>query len=163
MRLASIATLALSILCDLTAAADCGVERWPVKTGTDSDVAMIIPYVALPASIEYLRGLPAPRPLPQSSRVAPTETTVYDVTATLVEFKAEDDGDYHLVIADSAGRTMIAEIPAVNCANSSAFLSMIAAARSSFDSRFAELDFSISCTVSAEWRQTESSCTRFSS
>ena len=136
MRLASIATLALSILCDLTALADCGVERWPVKTGTDVNAAFIYTGAALPVSIEYLRSLPALRPLPQSVRVAPTETTVYDVTATLVDFKLEDDGDYHLVISDSAGRTIIAEIPSVNCDSGSAFASMITVARASFDSRF---------------------------
>jgi hypothetical protein len=119
-----------------TAAADCGVERWPVKTGTDADAALVNSNAALPASIEYLRSLAGPRPLPQSGRVAPTELTVYDVTATLVEFKAEDDGDYHLVIADSAGRTMIAELPAVNCVGGSVFASMISGARSAFASRF---------------------------
>jgi hypothetical protein len=137
-RLGVVAALAVFVSFGIgaTAAAACGVERWPVKTGTDADAALVNPNAALPASIEYLRTLSGPRPLPQSGRVAPTEITVYDVTATLVEFKAEDDGDYHLVIADSAGRTMIAEIPAVNCAGGSVFASMISAARSAFASRF---------------------------
>jgi len=33
----------------------------------------------------------------------------------LVAFREEDDSDYHLIIKDSAGRSMIAEIPAPGC------------------------------------------------
>src|SRR2546428_7374116 len=42
----------------------------------------------------------SPAPLPQSSRIAPTELTVFTVTAQIVEMKLEDDRDIHLVIAE---------------------------------------------------------------
>src|SRR5581483_701174 len=49
----------------------------------------------------------------------------------------EDDQDYHIVIADSSGNTMIAEIPAPTCVGSgSPFLSGITNARSQFDAKF---------------------------
>jgi len=114
---------------------DCGVERWPVKVGSDPDAVLVNSLVAVPTTIEYLRSLAAPRPLPQMGRVSPTETTVFDVSARLVAFKAEDDGDYHLVLADALGRTIIGEIPSVTCAGGSAFAALLTVARVSFDRR----------------------------
>ncbi len=66
-----------------------------------------------------LSGLPAPAFLPETSRIATTELTVFTVTAELVEFKLEDDRDAHLVIAEPGdpSATMIVEFPdADNCA-----------------------------------------------
>ena len=129
------ATVLLSLVARF-AFPQCGIERWPVKVGTDSDIGLVNTVVPLPVTIAYLHGLAAPRPLPQSSRIAPVETTTYSVTATLVEFKLEDDSDYHLVLADEAGRTIIAEIPSPACASGSALAAQISAARSAFDARF---------------------------
>src|SRR5439155_25029382 len=52
-------------------------------------------------------------PLPQSSRIAPTELTVFTLTAQVVEMKLEEDRDIHLVIAEpgDASATMITEFP----------------------------------------------------
>src|SRR5947209_13868706 len=100
--------------------AQCGVERWPVKTTTDSD-AQYVSRAAVPATINQLRNLSAPRPLPQSNRIAPVEETVYSVTATLTAVKAEDDSDYELVLSDGEGRTIVAEIPSVECSGSGVF------------------------------------------
>lgn len=58
----------------------CGTERWPVKTLSDRDAASVN-FTAVQSSVTELRGLNAPASLPQSSRVAPTEITVYSVTA----------------------------------------------------------------------------------
>jgi len=120
----------------LRLAADCGVERWPVKTASDDDVSRIGVSV-IPITIVSLRGVSAPRPLPQATRVAPIETTIYSVTATLVDFRRDDDGDDYLVLADEAGRTIVAEIPAGDClgANNS-FSGVITAARQAFEARF---------------------------
>jgi uncharacterized protein (TIGR03437 family) len=90
------------------------------------------------STIASLGALLAPSHLPDSNRVQPTETTVFVLNATLTEFKLEsDDSDYHLVLSDSAGKTMIAEIPAPNCVGSSSpFKPSISNSRSQFDARF---------------------------
>src|ERR1700730_10899058 len=78
----------------------CGVERWSVKTGTDSSATSIDLNSISPTTISSLVALNAPQPIPPTSRVSPTETTVWTLTATLVEFKMENDSDYHLVLTD---------------------------------------------------------------
>ena len=40
---------------------------------------------------------------------------MFRVSATLTEFKLEADSDYHLVLSDGAGHTMISEIPDPAC------------------------------------------------
>jgi hypothetical protein len=55
----------------------------------------------------------------------------------LIKFKRETDEDYHLVLMDDSGNTMIAEIPAPHCVGgSSPFWDYIANARFEFDSVF---------------------------
>jgi hypothetical protein len=108
-----------------------------VKTGTDSAATSIDLSTASPTTIGSLVVVTAPQPIPASSRVSPTETTLWTLNATLVEFKLENDSDYHLVLSDESGNTMIAEIPSPNCVDaSSPFASAIAQARSQFDARF---------------------------
>ncbi len=119
-----------------TAFGQCGTERWPVKIGTDADASKVNTAAVLPTTIAALRSIPAPRPLPQSQRMSPVETTVYSVTATLTDFKLEDDSDYHLVLSDSSGQTMIVEIPSPGCVGSSPFAQSVAAARAMFDAHF---------------------------
>src|SRR4029079_3494069 len=70
-------------------------------------------------TIASLDAIPAPSNLPSNNRVQPTETTVYVVSATLTEYKLETDSDYHLVLSDGSGHTMIAEIPDPACVGSS--------------------------------------------
>src|SRR5258708_7367399 len=86
-----------------TAAGQCGVERWPVKTGTDSDVSLVNLGSTTSTTIAALRGLTAPGTLPQSNRVSPTEDTVFVINATLTMYKLESDSDYHLVLSDGSG------------------------------------------------------------
>jgi len=92
--------------------AECGVERWPVKTLSDQDAAKV-DFTLGPSSVIKLRSLAAPASLPPSSRIAPTELSVFIVTAEVVEMKLEDDRDIHLVIAEpgNPSATMIAEFP----------------------------------------------------
>lgn len=121
------------------APASCGVERWAVKTGTDADVGQVDLSSVNQTTIKALASIPAP---PQSAlapdaRVAPTETTVFQVDATLVKYKQEADSDYHLVLSDGNGNTMIAEIPDPYCVGtSSPFLAGIETARAAFDARY---------------------------
>ena len=90
----------------------CGTERWPVKTLSDQDATQVN-FTPVQSSVAELRSLAAPPSLPQSSRVAPTELTVFTLTAQAVEMKLEEDRDIHLVIAEPANpsATMITEFP----------------------------------------------------
>lgn len=115
----------------------CGTERWSVKTATDDDRHRVNT-TPRDVSIRYLRARHTPAVRPQTSRVAPVELTTYRVHARLVEYVREADGDYHLVLADRAGRTMIAEIPSPSCvARISPFKVAIRTARASIDAHFA--------------------------
>ncbi len=115
----------------------CGVERWSVKTGTDADAALINLQSPAQTTIAALISLPAPANLPSNNRIQPTETTVFQLQATLLEYKLESDSDYHLVISDGSGHTMISEIASPACVGSSSrLLSGIQNARSEFDARY---------------------------
>ena len=114
----------------------CGVERWSVKTGTDADASKINLQSTTPTTIASLVALPAPSSLPSNNRVQPTETTVFQLHATLTEYKLESDSDYHLVLSDS-GHTMIAEIPDPACVGSSSpLLTSIQKARGEFNAKY---------------------------
>jgi hypothetical protein len=100
--------------------AQCGVERQPVKTLQDASVHEIH-FVAVESTVHALRE---PKQPPNLRTINPylrldAEKQVYTVKALLIGFKKEGDNDYHLVLADPVDRkkTMIAEIPAANCAN----------------------------------------------
>ena len=95
-----------------TARADCGVERWAVKTLGDRP--SLLP--SQETSIKQLVSRRAPDALPQTR--LPFERRVYSVTAAVTLVRPEDDGDLHLVLQDAAGRTMIAESPLTSCGRS---------------------------------------------
>ena len=115
----------------------CGVERWSVKTGTDADAGLINLQSTTSTTIASLGALSKPSTLPADSRIQPTETTVFRLQATLVEYKLEADSDYHLVLADSTGHEMIAEIPDPACVGSGSPLAAgISKARGEFDSKY---------------------------
>src|SRR5947209_9049140 len=115
----------------------CGVERWSVKTGTDADAGLINLQSRTQTTIASLDSLPAPTTLPSNNRIQPTETTIFQVQATLTEYKLEPDSDYHLVLSDGSGNTMISEMASPACVGSSSLLlSSIQNARSEFDARY---------------------------
>lgn len=117
--------------------AQCGVERWSVKTGTDADAGLVNVNAPMNTTIANMRAFVTPGTIPANNRVAPAETTLWVINATLTLFKLESDSDYHLVIQDASGNTMITEIPAPTCVGSgSPFLSGITNARSKFDAMF---------------------------
>ena len=117
--------------------AQCGVERWSVKTGTDADISLVNMSSSTATTIQSLRSLTAPSTLPSNNRVQPTETTIFTLNATLTQYKLESDSDYHLVLSDSSGNTMIVEIPSPNCVGAgSPFGTGIQNARSQFDARY---------------------------
>ncbi len=120
-----------------SALAQCGVERWSVKTGTDADVGLINLNSTTPTTISSLASLPQPSSLPSNNRIQPTEITQFQLNVTLVEFKLESDSDYHLVLQDSSGNTMISEIPAPSCVGAgSPLLPGITNARAQMDAKY---------------------------
>jgi uncharacterized membrane protein len=117
--------------------AQCGVERWSVKTGTDADVSKVNLNAPTNTTITAMRAFTAPNPIPPNNRITGPETTLWVINATLTLFKLESDSDYHLVIQDASGNTMITEIPSPSCVGAgSPFLPGITNARSEFDARF---------------------------
>jgi hypothetical protein len=74
----------------------------------------------------------------QSSRAAPVETTIWQIDATIIAMKLEQDGDYHLVLQGSSGETMIGEIPTPSreFIGDSPWSANIQAARRMTDDRF---------------------------
>lgn len=117
--------------------AQCGVERWSVKTGTDADVGLVNLNSSTNTTIAALRAPAAPSPIPANNRVSPWETTEWVLNATLTLYKLESDSDYHLVLQDANGLTMIVEIPSPSCVGAgSPFLAGITNARNEFNARF---------------------------
>lgn len=115
----------------------CGVERWSIKTGTDADAGLINLQSTVQTTIASLTSLPAPTSLPPNNRIQPTETTIFQLQATLTQYKLEADSDYHLILSDGVGNTMIAEIASPSCVGSSSrLLSGIQNARSEFDAHY---------------------------
>src|SRR5436305_10279748 len=135
--LACVFLLAASLAPPDLLAQSCGVERWSVKTGTDADVGKVNLSSSTSNTILTMRGWPTPSTIPANNRISPYETTVWVLNATLTQYKLEDDQDYHLVLKDASGLTMIAEIPAPSCVGTgSPFASGVSSARSAFDAMF---------------------------
>ena len=113
----------------------CGTERWGVKTGADADAHLVDTASIVPTTIATMRSYAAPTSLPATTRIRPQETTVYTIDATLTEYKLETDSDYHMVIKDAAGSTMITELADPACATTSLFEAFITSARNEFDAQ----------------------------
>jgi hypothetical protein len=115
----------------------CGRERWPVKVATDADAQRIVA-APEPSNIALLSQILAPLH-PENrrdSRYAPTELKTFEVTGSLIVIKPEDDQDYHIVVQDQRGRTMIVESPHPDCATRSRFEQEIKAVREKIDAHF---------------------------
>jgi hypothetical protein len=133
-----------------------GVERWPVKTGQDHDVADVGKNVIdgrdfgrgiVEATVEELIsarrliGMPEPTedfgPEFQANRAGIVERTIWSVDATIIALKLEKDGDYHLVLQGESGETMIGEAPTPTTLfiDGSPWLANIKAARAEIDDR----------------------------
>jgi hypothetical protein len=135
--LACVFLLAASLAPPDLLAQSCGVERWSVKTGTDADVGLVNLSSSTANTILTMRGWPTPSTIPANNRISPYETTVWVLNATLVEYKLETDSDYHLVLSDASGNTLIAEIPLPACVGSgSPFLSGITNARNQLNAKY---------------------------
>jgi hypothetical protein len=146
-----------------------GQERWAVKDGTDDSAGQVDFTNIQDKSIADLVGMP-PAVLPSrgdnTTRIVPDETNVVRVQARLVQWKAEGDSDYHLVLTDdtldftqgrgeASGHSVIGEIPDPGClagshgefGTQSPFLTIgdgtmgITAARQQLENAFPNADF----------------------
>ena len=134
-----------------------GVERWPVKTGTDIHVALVGKNILggqslgagiVPATVEELILIGRPvgmRPVSKSfdsgfhaSRLGVVERTVWQIEGDITVIKLEKDGDYHLVVQGASGETMIVEVPTgtKEFIGDSPWLANIKAARQRIDDKF---------------------------
>lgn len=98
----------------------CGYERWPVKILTDKDRGKI-DLKPVDTTVAKLATIPIHEiPYPEDRRIDPEELHVYRLRARLLAVFREQDHDLHLIIADldQPQVTMIAEIPAPECAGS---------------------------------------------
>ncbi len=132
-----LSVVAVTLIFSSTFAVSCGVERQSVKVGTDADIGKVNFNAPQNTTIAALRAFPTPATIPTNNRISPEETTVWIVDATLTLIKLESDQDYHLVIQDASGNTMIAEIPAPSCVPSSSPMSPgVTKARAAVDAMF---------------------------
>jgi hypothetical protein len=113
----------------------CGVERWSIKVGSDGDARDVDLRRARDTTIDALRSLPQPDDADPDLRLAPTEDTVFVLrNVKLTQYKREADSDYHLVLEDGHGKTVIAEIPEPGClSHRSPWRRQVRAARDAFD------------------------------
>ncbi len=124
----------------------CGVEYWNVKTGTDAGALSIDLTTVVPTTISSLAAIPIPFPPigdrprgtdgESATRIQPTEFTLFQVTGTLTFYKFETDADYHMVLDDGNGHTIIGEVPAPGCmVPGTPFAAGVATARAKVDAR----------------------------
>jgi hypothetical protein len=116
----------------------CGTERWPVKTGADSganSVSLLPTLTTIPA----LTAIPTPNLTnpPYSTRIDSAEKTVWALKDVRVVYtRLETDSDYHIVINDQYGHSMITEVPYPNCVYSGPWKCNISRARAAVDAEF---------------------------
>jgi hypothetical protein len=114
--------------------AACGTELWAKKTlmlpGDDR-----LPTTALPTTIQKLVSLPAPHDPDAiaTRRIPGVENILWRLTRVrLIGYRIEADSDFHLILRDDQGRSLVAEIPAPFC-TSSKMKNLFAAARSAVE------------------------------
>ena len=96
----------------------CGTERRDVKTLTDKD-AVTVHMQAVPATVaELISRKPPVKVIGNDLPRQTSERQVYEVSAWVIGYKHEADGDYHVVISTPGKpkETMIFEIPDPACA-----------------------------------------------
>ncbi|HEV3039121.1 MAG TPA: hypothetical protein VHA33_15180 [Candidatus Angelobacter sp.] len=136
-RRSLLSVVAVTLILSSTLAFSCGVERQSVKVGTDADIGKVNFNAPQTTTIVNLRAFPTPATIPANNRISPEETTVWTVDATLTLIKLESDQDYHLVIQDASGNTMIAEVPAPSCVPTSSPMNPgVTSARAKVDAMF---------------------------
>jgi hypothetical protein len=119
----------------------CGVERWGAKVLTDAPSAKVNMKPQL-TTVAQLITLPKVTPGSNDPRGGPSGTYLPEFQTYLIRnaslsiIKNESDLDYHLVLTDPGGGTMIGEIPCPNCANGSAYQCYFTRARHALEAKF---------------------------
>ncbi len=106
----------------------CGSERWSAKILSDHAAAHLN-LATKATTIAALNALPKGCSRGENERSG-IELQLYRVTGRVKFIKREKDGDFHIVLADGKGHTVVVESPSPACARPSRFRSVIAAARS---------------------------------
>ena len=114
----------------------CGVERWSIKTGTDS-AAGGVALTPTPTTVPDLVKLSGPTATSSTPRAPPVESTLYAlVDVTIQRVKLETDSDYHIVV-NQGGSTMITEVPFPMCIKgASPWECAITRARAAIDAKY---------------------------
>jgi hypothetical protein len=75
-----------------------------------------------PSTIVTLRSLAKPSIRPQNGRANQVEKTTYEVSGRITKWGSEADGDIHLVLASASNssKTIVLEIPDLQCVNGTA-------------------------------------------
>jgi hypothetical protein len=87
-----------------------------VKTLSDEQVSCV-DFTPKQTTVSWLVSQPTPERLADNTRAGSLECQLWQVTGRLLEYKAEDDGDCHLLLSDllRPDQTMIVEIPDPAC------------------------------------------------
>jgi hypothetical protein len=95
----------------------CGVERWFVKTLSDSDAASVNVAAATPISIKDLNGFDTHCGGLPERRAFSEEFKVFEVTGRITFVAHEDDRDYHVALEDpqNPGFTVVTELADILC------------------------------------------------
>ena len=112
----------------------CGVERWAVKTLSDADAGRVDFNPTL-TTVSALNALtPRCSNLP-STRFTAEEFQVYEVVARVSLVRREDDRDYHVVLEDEDGSSIVTEVADPVCSGviSSMFKGTMINAKASFE------------------------------
>lgn len=99
------------------AAVTCPTARPTVRVGADAAASSVDLVNRVLTTVGALGAVPRPITATASAdtRIGPTETTRYGVTARLVGIRLEPDGDLALSLQGDAGQPMLASIPAPEC------------------------------------------------
>ena len=152
-----------------SAGAQCGgQERWAVKDGTDDSASQVNLSQIQPVTLADLVHIKQPHLPGDDTTRLPQEMRVVRLQAHLIQWRLEDDQDYHLVLTDDTenftpgrgkptGHSLVGEIPSPDCLSGSTgefgtqspFLNVagnpqlgIAPARAQLDNAFPNADLS---------------------
>ena len=109
--------LAIALICLLIKSntlAQCGTERWAVKTLQDDEVAEIN-FTPLKSTVHKQLQFKKPIYHDDNPRDA-SEKRVYQLDCILIKYKVEADKDWHLLVQDlETNEQMVVEIPDPQC------------------------------------------------
>lgn len=109
--------ISLIFLClNLISSAQCGKERWDVKTLSDKDTLRIDFSHVIKTTVSSQANLPKPVKIPVNMPRQASECSVFSIDCYITEYKKEKDKDIHIVLRDlKTSSTMVAEIPSPLC------------------------------------------------